>query len=132
MPNQKKKIVIVEDDQMLLKYISAAFRTDGGFDVYTASDGEEGEKVIKEQKPDLVLLDIIMPRKNGFEVLKSLKKDKTTAAIPVIVLTNLGQQKDLDQAKKLGAADYLVKVDMQVGEIVGKVKSFLSKLNAKR
>ncbi len=79
---------------------------------------------IKEQKPDIVLLDIIMPRKNGFEVLKSLKKDKATAAIPVIVLTNLGQQKDLDQAKKLGAADYLVKVDMQVGDIVGKVKNF--------
>ncbi len=124
MPVQKKKIVIVEDDSMLLKYISAAFRTDGGFDVYTGSDGEQGEQVIKEQKPDIVLLDIIMPRKNGFEVLKSLKKDKATAAIPVIVLTNLGQQKDLDQAKKLGAADYLVKVDMQVGDIVGKVKKF--------
>ncbi len=119
------KIAIVEDDAMLLKYISAAFRTDGGFEVYTGSDGEMGEAVIKQQKPDIVLLDVIMPKKNGFEVLKELKKDPQTAKIPVIVLTNLGQQKDIDQAKKLGAADYLVKVDLQVSEIVAKVKKFL-------
>lgn len=122
------KIVIVEDDAMLLKYISASFRTDGGFEVHTAADGEAGEHTIKEQKPDIVLLDVIMPKKNGFEVLKEIKKDPTTAKIPVIVLTNLGQQKDVDQAKKLGAADYLVKVDLQVSEIVEKVKMFLGNL----
>lgn len=121
----QKKVVLVEDDSMLLKYLSAALSSEKNINVSTASDGEKGEKLIMEQVPDLVLLDIIMPKKNGFEVLEAIKKNPATKTIPVIMLSNLGQQGDIDQAKKLGAVDYYVKVDMEVSDIVEKVKNFL-------
>ena len=122
---KKYKIALVEDDKMLSKYLSASLKSDGGFEVFTAMDGETGEKLVKDKKPDLVLLDIIMPKKNGFEVLTALKKDKSTKKIPVIIMSNLNQQKDIDQAKKLGAATFFVKVEMETSEIVDKVKKFL-------
>ncbi len=125
MPKKKHAIAIVEDDPMLLKYISAAFTAEGSFEVFTATDGEEGERIVRENKPDLVLLDIIMPKKNGFEVLEALKKDSATKDIPVLVLSNLGQEKDVAQTKKLGALDFLVKVDLEVEQIVKKVKDIL-------
>ena len=124
--SKKYKIVIVEDDPMLLKYISSSFKAEKDFDVFTASDGEEGEKLIIECVPDLVLLDIIMPKKNGFEVLEAVRKNSSTAKVPVIVLSNLMQQSDIEQAKKLGATDYLVKVDLEVREIIDKVKKFFT------
>jgi DNA-binding response OmpR family regulator len=125
MPAKKHKIALIEDDKMLSKYLSASLKSDGGFEVFAAMDGEAGEKLVREKKPDLVLLDIIMPKKNGFEVLISLKKDKTTKKIPIIMMSNLNQQKDIDQAKKLGAANFFVKVDMETSEIIDRVKKFL-------
>lgn len=122
----QKKVVLVEDDTMLLKYLSAALTDEKGIKVHTASDGEAGEKLIMAQVPDLVLLDIIMPKKNGFEVLETIRKNPSTKEVPVIMLSNLGQQGDIDQAKKLGATDYYVKVDMEVSDIVDKVKKFLN------
>ncbi|MBI4250774.1 response regulator [Candidatus Uhrbacteria bacterium] len=120
-----KKVVLVEDDSMLLKYLSAALSAEKDIQVLTASDGEAGEKLILQEVPDLVLLDIIMPKKNGFEVLEAVKKNSPTKDVPVIMLSNLGQQGDIDQAKKLGAENYYVKVDMEVSDIVEKVKKFL-------
>src|SRR3989338_6011801 len=98
-------IVLVEDDQMLLKYLSARLKKEEGFEVHTATDGEAGEKLIREKKPDFVLLDVIMPRKNGFEVLRAIKTDPKTSDIPIVILSNLGQSKDAGEAKKLGATD---------------------------
>ncbi|MBI2484172.1 response regulator [Candidatus Uhrbacteria bacterium] len=121
----QKKVVLVEDDSMLLKYLSAALAEVKGIQVYTALDGAAGENMIFEQVPDLVLLDIIMPKKNGFEVLEAVRKKFDDKKMAVIMLSNLGQQGDIDQAKKLGATDYYVKVDMEVSDIVEKVKKFL-------
>ena len=120
-----KKIVLAEDDHILSKYLSAKLREESGFEVYTAMDGEEAEKVAREVVPDLLLLDIIMPKRNGFEVLESLKGDSKTKDIPVIVLSNLGQESDVARAKELGAVDYFVKVEFEVKDIVDKVKQFL-------
>ncbi len=125
MPAKKYKIAIVEDDSMLLKYLSSSLKAEPNFEVFTALNGEEGEKMILDCKPDIVLLDIIMPKKNGFEVLETVRKNPDMKNTPIIMLSNLGQASDKDQAKKLGATDYWVKVDMEVKDIVQRVKTFL-------
>ncbi|MEK7618885.1 MAG: response regulator [Patescibacteria group bacterium] len=125
MTEKKYTIAVVEDDTMLRKYLASSLSKEKNITVVTGANGEEGEKVIKETIPDLVLLDIIMPKKNGFEVLEAIKKDPKTKDIRVIVLSNLGQQSDIDQAKKLGAIDYFVKVDLEMSAIVSKVKAIL-------
>ena len=127
MPAKKYKIAIVEDDAMLLKYLSSSLKAEPNFEVFTATNGEEGEKMILDRKPDIVLLDIIMPKKNGIEVLEAVRKNPAMRNTPIVMLSNLGQGSDKDQAKKLGAADYWVKVDMEVKDIVEKVKNFLGK-----
>lgn len=127
MLEKKYTIAVVEDDTMLRKYLSTSLAKEKNITVVSAANGEEGEKLIKETIPDLVLLDIIMPKKNGFEVLEAIKKDSKTKNVAVIVLSNLGQQSDIEQAKKLGALDYFVKVDMEIGEIVSKVRSILTR-----
>ncbi len=126
MSKKKYVVALIEDDQMLLKYLAASLRHEKDFDVYTASDGEEGEALIRAKKPDLVLLDVVMPKKNGFDVLASIKGDKATKGITIVMLSNLGQAKDIEKAKDLGAADYLVKVEFEVDEIVAKVKAMLA------
>ena len=125
MTEKKYTIAVVEDDTMLRKYLASSLSKEKNITVVTGANGEEGEKVIKETIPDLVLLDIIMPKKNGFEVLEAIKKDPKTKDVRVIVLSNLGQQSDIDQAKKLGAIDYFVKVDLEMSAIVSKVKAIL-------
>ena len=125
MPDKTYKIVLAEDDHILSKYLSARLAQEAHFEVHTAMDGEEAEKVARDIHPDLLLLDIIMPKRNGFEVLESLKKDPTTRDIPVIVLSNLGQESDVARARDLGAVDYFVKVDLEVKDIVEKVRQFL-------
>ena len=119
------KIVLAEDDHILSKYLSSRLAQEPNFEVHTAMDGEEAENLTRQIHPNLLLLDIIMPKRNGFEVLESLKKDPTSADIPVIVLSNLGQESDVARAKELGAVDYFVKVDLEVKDIVEKVKQFL-------
>lgn len=119
----KEKILIAEDDT----YISLAYK-DGlvraGFEVITATDGEEAIRKIKSEKPDLVLLDLIMPVKNGFDVLKEVCGSETLKCIPVIVLSNLSQESEMKEAMELGAMDYLVKVNLSMKELIDRVKSF--------
>jgi len=91
-----------------------------------AIDGEEGLRHIKEVKPALVLLDLILPGIDGFEVLKRMKEFPDTAKIPVIILSNLGQREDVDRGLKLGAIDFLIKAHFTPGEIVARVKSILA------
>ena len=97
-----------------------------GFEVSLASDGEKGLKLIKEKNPDLVLLDIIMPKMDGFEVLKQIKADKKTKSIPVILLTNLSQKDEVKKGLELGAVDYLIKAHFMPSEVVKKIKSALA------
>jgi DNA-binding response OmpR family regulator len=119
-----KKIVLVEDDQFLGGLMSTKLEKEG-FAVVRAYDGEEAVKKIFEERPDLVLLDIILPAIDGFEVLKRLREDPQTAKIPVIMLTNLGAKEDIERGFQLGAQDYMVKAHFTPGEIVTKIKTTL-------
>ena len=96
-----------------------------GFEVVVAVDGEEGIRKAKSEKPDLVLLDIIMPKKDGYEVIKEMKESEEMKNIPIILLTNLGSINDIEKALELGATTYLVKADYKLEEITQKIKSVL-------
>jgi DNA-binding response OmpR family regulator len=116
------RILLVEDDRFLRRAAEAALRRHG-FIVLTASDGEEGLRIARAEKPDLVLLDLIMPRLQGFEVLKLLKAEAATSAIPVVVLSNLGQDSDVQNALAAGAADYLIKANLALDTLIERVKA---------
>lgn len=120
----KSKIVIIEDDTFLGEMYVTKFELEG-YKMFLANNGEDGLKLIKKEKPDLILLDIIMPKMNGFEVLESLKSDKNLKSIPVILLTNLGQKEDIDKGLELGAVDYLIKAHFVPSEVIQKVKDIL-------
>jgi len=119
-----EKILIIEDDKFLRELISRKL-TEEGFNIAEAIDGEDGIKKIKEEKPDLILLDLILPGIDGFEVLSRVKEDSSLASIPVIILSNLGQKEEVEKGLKLGAIDYLIKAHFTPGEIVEKIKSIL-------
>jgi DNA-binding response OmpR family regulator len=119
-----KKILIVEDDKFLRRLIVRKLIQEG-FDISEAVDGEEGIKKIKEEKPDLVLLDLILPGIDGFGVLSRIKGDPDLAPIPVIILTNVDQKEDMEKGLKMGAVDYLIKAHLTPGEIVEKIKNVL-------
>jgi len=119
-----KKILIIEDDKFLRELIAKKL-TEEGFETTEAIDGEEGIKKIKEEKPDLVLLDLILPEIDGFEVLSRIKEDPAIASIPIIILSNLGQREDIEKGMKLGAVDYLIKAHFTPGEIIEKIKLHL-------
>ncbi|MBU0613049.1 response regulator [Patescibacteria group bacterium] len=120
----KKKIVLVEDDSFLAgMYVSKLNLED--FEVKLAENGEDGLKLATAEIPDLILLDILLPRMDGFEVLKKLKQNPSTADIPVILLTNLGQKKDVDRGLALGAKDYLIKAHFMPNEVIAKIKKIL-------
>ena len=118
------KILIIEDDKFLRELIIQKLGKEG-FDVIEAGEGEEGLRKAKEEKPDLVLLDLILPGIDGFEVLRRAKADGETSSIPVVILSNLGQRDDVDKGLQLGAADYLIKAHFTPGEIIQKVKVIL-------
>jgi CheY-like chemotaxis protein len=122
-----KGSVLVADDDITLRDMYQTRLETEGYKVLVAADGEETLKIIKEQKPDLVLLDIMMPKMNGLDVLAQMKKDETMKAIPVIILTALIQ--DLTKVKSLmsGADDYLMKSEVMPGEVIKKVESVLAK-----
>jgi DNA-binding response OmpR family regulator len=118
------KILIIEDDRFLRELIAKKLKNEG-YEVAEAIDGEEGLKRIKEEKPDLVLLDLILPGIDGFEVLAKAKEDPNIAQIPVIILSNLGQREEVERGLKLGAIDYLIKAHFTPGEIIEKIKNIL-------
>lgn len=120
-----KTILLVDDDPLIIRMYEAHFKREG-FRVLAASNGEEALVQIAKEKPDLILLDVMMPKMNGVETLKKLKSDDRTSDIPVIMLTNLGdKEEDVEGAKKLGARDYLVKSEVQLQELSAKVKEIL-------
>jgi DNA-binding response OmpR family regulator len=119
-----KKILIIEDDKFLRELIAQKL-TKEGYESSEAIDGEEGIKKIKEEKPSLILLDLILPGIDGFEVLSQMKEDPAVSSIPVIILSNLGQKEDIERGLKLGAADYLIKAHFTPGEIIEKIKNIL-------
>ncbi len=122
---QKIKIVLVEDDTFLGGMYVTKLNLEG-FDVKLADDGEKGLKLVKSEMPDLVLLDIILPKMSGFDVLKDIKADDKIKDIPVILLTNLGQREDVQKGIKLGAKDYLIKAHFMPSEVITKIKNLVN------
>lgn len=118
-------ILIVEDEQALAEVLQSQLKK-SNFNVEVAYDGEQAIEKLKTIKPDLILLDLILPKMNGFEVLEKVKGGFETRSIPVIVLSNLGSDEDIKRAIKLGAEDYYVKVQHPIFEIVEKVSKFLA------
>lgn len=123
MPN-KKLILLIEDDEFLAELYATKLKLEG-YEISLAGDGEKGLKMIKEKKPDLILLDIILPRKDGFEILKIMKADRELKNIPVILLTNLSQKDEVKKGLDLGANDYLIKAHFMPSEVVKKIKQQL-------
>lgn len=119
-----KKILVIEDEAPLQQAMGEAL-SQSGYKVIKATDGEIGVRLAKSETPDLILLDLIMPNKDGFGVLQDLKGDPKTSNVPVIVLTNLEGMKDIDRAIASGATTYLVKTHYQLKEVVAKVRGIL-------
>jgi len=120
----KKKILVIEDEKTL-RFLLNQTLAEEGFEVEEAIDGEEGIQKLKESKPDLILLDLLLPGIDGFEVLSRIKRDSDSESIPVIILSNLGQEEEVERGLKLGAIDYLIKAHFTLDEIALRVKKFL-------
>lgn len=127
MAAAKPKVLLVEDDTMLVDMYSLKF--DGeGFEVWKAGNGIEGLKAIEDHgAPDIILLDVIMPQMDGFSMLQQVKSQAKLKNVPVILLTNLGQDNDIKRGMELGATDYLVKANLTPAQVVEKVRAILKK-----
>jgi len=119
------KILLAEDDAGLVEMYKIRFSA-GGYELVTAGDGEEALTLIKQEKPDLILLDIMMPKLDGFAVLTELRKDKNFKT-PVIMLSNLGQDSDIEKGKELGAVDYIVKANCTPTQVFEKAIAVIKK-----
>ena len=125
MANAKKyKILLIEDEEMLAGMYETKFQN-AGYEIKKALDGETGLRMAQEEKPDLILLDIILPKLDGFSVLRKIKEDPKLKSIKVVLLTNLGQDEDVGKGKKMGAEGYLVKANLTPAEVVDKVNDYL-------
>ncbi len=124
MEKEKIHVLLVEDDAFLASIYQKKFEMEG-MKVSLSENGEKGLQDAKRKKPDLILLDVLLPKLDGFAVLEKLKSDPTTNAIPVILLTNLGQKDDVEKGLQAGAVDYLIKAHFKPSEIVDKVKQVL-------
>lgn len=118
------KILIVEDD----KYLLNAYRvklTKAGYEVETAMDGLETLQVLQRLTPDLIVLDLVLPKKDGFSTLQDIQANEKWKTIPVIVVSNLGQKEDIDRALKLGARDFIIKTELNLNALIDKLQSFI-------
>lgn len=124
--DQSIKVLIAEDEDILRRMYVTKFKAEG-FEVFEAINGEEGFKLAMEKKPDIILLDIIMPLADGFSTLRKIKAEEKIKNIPVLMLTNLAQESDIEEGKKLGASDYLVKSNLTPLQVVEKIRETLKK-----
>ncbi len=126
---EEKYVLVVEDDEFLTDLLKQKFSKEE-FSFFVARDGESGIRKAQERKPDLILLDILLPGMNGYEVLKNLKSDPSLANIPVIILSNFGQRNDIEKARQLGAMKFLVKATSDLDDIVTNIKNVIQKHGA--
>lgn len=119
-----KKILIVEDDGFLQGLCSRKFGAEG-YQVAIAGDGVDGIKAMGDNRPDLILLDLLLPKVDGFEFLKTVQENKEWAKIPVIVFSNLSEEKDINRAKNFGAKDYMIKSNFTLDDLAQKIKAVL-------
>ncbi len=125
MSEKNKTILIVEDEQLLGDLLKQRFEKEG-VQVFLARDGEEALNYLREKKPDLILLDIILPKVSGFEVLERMQIDSQFERAPVIIASNLGQDSDLEKGKSLGAIQHFIKANFSIEDLVEYVKNFLA------
>jgi len=116
-----KKILIVEDEELLYSLLRKKLIAKG-YDVTICEDGQKGLDSMRKEIPDLILLDIVMPNKDGFEVMEEMQKDNNLKNIPIIIISNSGQPVEIDKAKNLGARDWLIKTEFEPLEVIKKVK----------
>ncbi len=121
-----KKILLAEDDEFLSSLIKNRLEREH-FTVKVAVNGDEVVAMVREFQPDLVLLDIILPGKLGFEILEEMQKDPKLSKLPFMVMSNLGQESDITRAKELGAVDYFVKARIMIDDLIGRISAFLKK-----
>lgn len=121
----KKKILLIEDDAFISQMYSTKFRQTE-YEFLVAKDGKEGLEIAKQQQPNVILLDVILPEVDGFEILRQIKEDPALQGIPVILLTNLGQEENVQKGKELGAVDYIIKAHFTPQEVVEKVNNLLT------
>ena len=119
-----KTILFIEDESTLQKALGDIL-AQNDYKVISALDGKIGLRLAKSEKPDLILLDLVLPSMHGFDVLKRLKQDPETEKIPVIILTNLEKMEDVEKAIELGAKTYLVKTQYRIEEVINKIKKIL-------
>jgi two-component system, OmpR family, phosphate regulon response regulator PhoB len=120
------KILVVEDETFLVKIYSIKLKKEG-FDVHIAMDGEEAVKMAAEVNPDLILLDLILPKLNGFEALEKIRAQEATKKTPVIVLSNLGHDDDQKRGVALGVTAYLIKANSSIQDVIQKIRDVLEK-----
>lgn len=130
MAGKTYTVLVVEDDKLLSDLLARKFTAEK-FKILYAPSGEKALEILKESKPDLILLDILLPGIDGFEVLRQVKANEASSMVPVIILSNLGQESDIEMGKKLGAVEFLVKVSLTLDEIVAKVRSVCAAVPAK-
>jgi len=123
MKNMNKKVLIVEDDTVLANALSLALKDK--YEMSLATDGKEAEEMIAKDRPDLVLLVLLLPIKNGFEVLRSLRANETTRDVPVVILTNFEQETSIEEGMKMGAKDYIVKANIDIKDVPGVVAKYI-------
>ncbi len=116
-----KKILIIEDEEIISNLLAKKL-SQVGYEVRIAFNGKEGLEMLYKEKPDLVLIDIVMPQKDGFETIAEMKSDQTLKDIPIIIVSNSGQPVELDKAREMGVQDWLIKTDFDPQEVLVKVK----------
>jgi len=119
-----KKILLIEDDPFLSSLLGNRLKKEG-FELETVKTGSDAMKSLRANTPDLVLLDIILPGKSGFEVIEDIKSEPQIAQAPVMIISNLGQEADVERGKELGAVEYIVKAKTSIDDLVKKIKDFL-------
>ena len=124
-----KKVLVVEDDMFLAQLLTNRI-SKAGVNVIRAADGEEGLSMLRSEKPSLMLLDLILPKKSGFELLEEMRSDPSLQNIPVIIVSNLGQESDIKKGKELGAVEYFIKANTSIDGLVERVKIILAEEQA--
>jgi len=122
--NKNKKILVIEDEATLQKALNEVLSKEG-YEVLSSLDGLKGLELAQEERPDLILLDIILPKMDGFEVLKKIKENDDISQIPIIILTNLSDVSDIQKALDLGATTYLIKADFHIEDVLKKIEKVL-------
>lgn len=124
-PSGTKKVLIIEDDKFLRELAAQKLEKEG-FSVAGATNGQEGLNLLESERPNVIILDLILPGMDGFETLRKIRTESNFKTIPVIILSNLGQEEDIEKAKGLGATDYLIKAHFSFGEIIKKINEVIS------